>query len=201
MSILIELIDWCASAFACMLILRIYFSYHQVSFSHPLGNLILRFTSPVLRPLRRVIPHNWNWFGVDWTLIFVALLFFWGWHGLMFLLEHASPWGYFWPPLAWLATLANSVLGLVHGLSGMLLWMVCLHIVLSWVSNAPVDWLQQAVQPWLAPLQKVLPSLYGLDFSPLALIIALKVATHVLEETMRISPPRGLHAFLSSSPF
>jgi len=201
MSILMELLDWGASAFVCMLILRVYFQYTHVSFYHPLGDWILKLTTPILQPLRKFIPHHWNWFGLDWTAIVIALAFYWLWHGLMFGIERGTFTGYFWSPIEWFASLPNALFGLIHALVSMVLWMILLHVIISWTSHLPIAWLEQAIRPWLLPLQRLLPTFQGLDFSPWVLIIVLKILLHVLEDMMPVSHPRGLHAILALSPF
>ena len=55
----------------------------------------------------------------------------------------------------------------------LLIWIVILSAILSWVQ--PYHWLNglagSLVQPLLRPVQKFIPTLGGVDLSPLALIL------------------------------
>ena len=58
---------------------------------------------------------------------------------------------------------------------------VVASVVVSW-TNVPRDHpavrlLQRTTEPVLAPIRKVLPSMGGVDFSPLVLLIGLRVLT------------------------
>ena len=58
---------------------------------------------------------------------------------------------------------------------------VVASVVVSW-TNVPrehpaVRWLHRLTEPVLAPIRKVLPPMGGIDFSPLALLIGLRVLT------------------------
>jgi YggT family protein len=52
-------------------------------------------------------------------------------------------------------------------------------VVVSWINvpreNPAVRLLQQLTEPVLAPIRKVLPPLGGIDFSPVVLLIGLRV--------------------------
>ena len=52
-------------------------------------------------------------------------------------------------------------------------------VIVSWIqlppSNAVVRFLETATEPVLAPIRRVLPDMGGLDFSPLVLLIGLRM--------------------------
>ncbi len=56
---------------------------------------------------------------------------------------------------------------------------VIIRVILSWIPVAlhskPGQLIVQIVEPALSPFQKVLPPIYGIDLSPLALILTLEV--------------------------
>ena len=57
-------------------------------------------------------------------------------------------------------------------------------VVVSWI-NVPRDHpavrlLQQLTEPVLAPVRKIMPPMGGMDFSPLVLLVALRVLASLL---------------------
>jgi YggT family protein len=202
METLVSLLDFCASAFLSLLVLRIYFNYAQVSFYHPLGEWILKLTTPVLKPIRPHIPHRWNWYGLDWTAIIVCIVLYWIWYGLSILLQFGALFSYF-SPFALFRTIPCAIAGNLYALMGMILWMTLLDIILSWTSHQPVSWISQATRPFLSIFRRYIPSFYGLDFSSWILIIVLKFSMSILLRMMYSVhlPPRGLYSIVGQLPF
>ncbi len=73
-------------------------------------------------------------------------------------------------------------------------WIIILQVILSWLIAFNVvntqnrfvylvgDFLYRVTEPALRPLRRVLPSLGGIDLSPLALILLLYFALQLLAE-------------------
>jgi YggT family protein len=65
---------------------------------------------------------------------------------------------------------------------------VLLRVVISWFppssSQSPMSsvqlWLYKATEPVLAPIRRTLPSMGGLDLSPMLLLIALQILGRAL---------------------
>lgn len=57
-------------------------------------------------------------------------------------------------------------------------------VIISWIqlppSNPVVQFLRTATEPVLAPIRQVLPDMGGLDFSPLVLLIGLRMLRGLL---------------------
>jgi YggT family protein len=55
--------------------------------------------------------------------------------------------------------------------------LVLVHVVLSWVrTDSPMaDWVDRMVLPLLWPLRRILPTLGGIDLSPLALLLIIQL--------------------------
>ncbi len=57
--------------------------------------------------------------------------------------------------------------------------LVIAHVILSWVRVSPYDptwgpavrFINRAVEPFLSPIRRLMPSLGGLDFSPMILLL------------------------------
>ena len=84
--------------------------------------------------------------------------------------------------------------GLLQAIISLYQWVIIIHIILSWLvafnvintSNEFVrvvsNFLYSATEPVLQKIRKILPSLSGLDLSPLVLLFALMFLSGVLRQ-------------------
>ena len=157
---------------ACAFFMRFWMQWTRVPFRNAFAQFILRVTDFAVRPVRRVVP---GLFGLDWAsllLFFVAEL-------LMVLATH---WIMGYPfalvgsgaiPGFLLLALASALrLGLY-----MIIGFVLIQAVLSWVNPfsplAPVFYAM--AQPILAPFQKFIPPVGGVDLTPLVALIVVQL--------------------------
>jgi YggT family protein len=79
-----------------------------------------------------------------------------------------------WP---WLKVLSLSVVQLLRWALYLVMWMTIIHVILSWVNPyAPVaPALAMLVRPFLAPFQRIVPLIGGVDLSPVLLIVIVNV--------------------------
>ena len=63
-----------------------------------------------------------------------------------------------------------------------LFWLLVIGIVVSWlrVDESTVYWIQSLVEPLLRPVRRFLPTVGGLDLSPMVVILLIKVLEMVL---------------------
>jgi YggT family protein len=68
-------------------------------------------------------------------------------------------------------------------------WIIIARALLSWVNpdryNPIVRFLYQVTEPVLRPIRRRLPMEMGLDFSPLVVILAIKVLQWFLVDSLR----------------
>ena len=61
---------------------------------------------------------------------------------------------------------------------------VIIRVILSWIpavlATTPGQLLTQIVDPALAPFKKILPPIYGIDLSPIALILSLEALRFII---------------------
>jgi YggT family protein len=156
-------------------LLRLLLQWARVDFRTPLARAVLQITNPLVLPLRRVLPP----LGSLDTAAVVAVIF-------VQALRHAL--------IAWLATgngasvptlLLGSLLSLVDTILLLYIGLLFVWVILSWVSpdgRHPMSYIiGQVLAPLLQPFQRALPTLAGLDLSPLFLILTLQVARMLLE--------------------
>lgn len=72
----------------------------------------------------------------------------------------------------------------INALSQLLVLLIIVSVILSYFMDPyhPVrSWINSVVEPMLAPIRRVIPSVAGLDFSPIVLIILIQVIANVIK--------------------
>lgn len=181
---IVFLIQTLLGLYAAIVALRFLLQWVRADFYNPMSQFIVRVTTPVLRPLRRVVP---GYAGLD----LASLVLVW----LVKTVELAA--------VALVAGLGNPLGALVWSIPALVtlfinifLFAILIQVVLSWVNpdpyNPAVRLLDRLTAPLLEPARRRIPPISGLDLSPMVVMIALVV----LE--MLLVPP--LNA-LTRSPF
>ena len=154
---------------------RIALRYFKVSSLHPVSQMIIKLTAPILTPCNKLFSLlNVNIIRYDWPcfllIILVELIKFFV-IGLLFLKVM----------LAWPLICAFTAAELVVEPCNLLFYALIIRVIMSWVSPGwqhPIAYLALLVtEPLLASLRRRLPTMSGFDFSPLVAIIILKVIT------------------------
>ena len=152
---------------ACLL--RLYMQRQRVPFGNPVGQLVFAFSDWLVLPLRKLLPAVSRW---DLACLVGALLAQLAQYLALVLLAGGGlallPW------LALFGTLRVAVWGLMA--------LVIVYAVLSWVPTRSViaGVVARLAEPLLAPVRRLLPTLGGIDLSPLLLLVLLQVALIVL---------------------
>jgi YggT family protein len=182
---LIFLVKTLFGLYIAVVLIRFLLQWARADFYNPISQFVVTVTSPVLRPLRRLIP---GWRGLDiaslllaWLLKAVELMLL----GVLF--------GLGLKPLSALAWAIPALVGLVISI---FLFAILIRVILSWVNpdpyNPAVGLLNHITDPILAPAQRLLPPIGGIDLSPMAAMIGL-----VLLQYLLLPPLRAL----TGSPF
>ena len=156
-------------------LLRLYMQQQRIPLSaragNPIGPFIFAMTDWLVMPLRRVLPKL---AAFDLASLVAAILLQLAQFLVLWLLQGAAQ------SLAMVAVLAGfGVLRVaLSGLTGL----VMIYALLSWVqARSPVsDLLDRLVAPLLSPIRRHLPLMGGVDLSPLALLLLLKVLVTVV---------------------
>ena len=154
---------------ACLL--RLYMQWQRVPFGNPVGRLVFAVTDWLVLPLRRAIPALR---GIDWASLIAAMLIQLVQYLILWLVLGAKA-GWAWLP--WLA-----LFGLLRVAVSAVMGLVIIHAVMSWVqARSPIaDVLDRLAAPILRPVRKLLPTLGGVDLSPLVVLVVLQVLLMVL---------------------
>ncbi|MCH9799791.1 MAG: YggT family protein [Betaproteobacteria bacterium] len=160
------------SLLTMMFLLRFIMQAFKVSFYNPIGQIVIALTDFAVKPARRFIP---SWKKNDVSTLVLAFI--------TQLLLHLAILGLSGFPFAvadvpiWPNVLGLSLLGVVRAVLDIFFYALILHVILSWVNPhmliAPA--LHSLTQPILGPIQRLMPALGGIDFSPLVAIILLQM--------------------------
>ncbi len=157
------------SFFTTLFLLRFLMQLMRVSFAGQIGDFVVKLTNWAVKPLRRVIP---GLAGIDWASLLAALGLQALLAGLIVGMSGAVPGGD-----AALAILLFAVRGLLRLAVYILIGAIILQAVLSWINPySPVAPLaNQLTRPLLDPIRRLLPTISGIDLSPLVAILLLQV--------------------------
>ena len=171
MQAVVFLLNAVVSFFCTLFLLRFMMQALRVSFGGQLGGFVMALTNWAVKPLRRIIPGIG---GFDWASLFAALM-------LQLLLAGLLIGAAGQPLVA-----DNLTLGLMVGWFAVrsllrlavyiLIGALILQAVLSWINPysplaAPI---YQLTRPLLDPIRRILPSISGIDLSPLVAILLLQ---------------------------
>ena len=172
-SIVLMVVQTIASLLAALCLLRAYMQWHSVRMG--MGNAVapwvMGLTDWMVLPLRRILPKVGR-IDLGSVLAAFALMLVQG-------LIIALLFGMGLNPVSLLLGALMDTLGLI--LSS-LFWLLVIGIVVSWlrVDESTVYWIQSLVEPLLRPVRRVLPTVGGLDLSPMVVILLIKVLEMVL---------------------
>jgi YggT family protein len=170
---LVFLVQVLFGLYAVAVLLRFLFQLVRADFYNPISQFVVKITKPVLNPLRRIIPGYRGW-------DFASLVLAW----LVITLELAAVLALNGHGAQPLAALALALPHLVDLLINIFLVALLIQVILSWVSpgnyNPAVGLTYSLTQPLLAPIQRMLPNMGGLDLSPMVAMLGLYLLKMVL---------------------
>jgi YggT family protein len=160
------LIDTLFYFYTLLLMLRLLLQWVRADFYNPVSQFIVKVTSPLVIPLRRVIPSIGK---LDLATLLLILLF-----TSVKLVALALILGM---PLnlAWLviATIIESIILLLD----IFLFSILILVIMSWVNPDPrhpaASLLRSLSRPVMQPLQQRIPPVGGLDISPMVALVLI----------------------------
>jgi len=163
-----------ATLYSAVLLLRLIMQLSRADFRNPIGRGIVQLTDPLVRPLRRVLPPAGK---VDTASVVALLAFAAAKVWLLFALTgHVA--------LAPLDLARITLLEVVRLVLNTYFFSIVLNALLSFVAPgnySPAQSLLASIcDPVLNPIRRVIPSVAGLDLSPLWACIAIGALLRVL---------------------
>ncbi len=171
---IVFVIDAIARLYLLVLLLRLLLPWMGINFNNPVSQAILRLTSPLVVPIRRVLPAIGK---IDTATVVVA-------YGIQYLtiLVIVLIWGL---PPAILPIAITAAVNLVMLLLHLFVFAIIIRIVLSWLGgggtyNPAIAMIDAITEPVLGPFRRLVPPIGGLDISPVFAIILLSAGAILL---------------------
>lgn len=161
------LIETVIHLYLVVILLRVLLEAARADFYNSIVQLLVRLTDPLMRPLGKLIPSvgRINLAGI--VLLYVIQLI-----GLIILVALSGQ------PLDPVVLALLTVMRLIRMLLVLYMILIIVGVILSWVGHGVrhpiVPLVFQLTDPVLAPIRRVLPSLGGLDLSPLVALIGIQ---------------------------
>ena len=164
------LINSIGSLVLLVIVLRFLLQLVRADFYNPLSQMIVKFTNPMLIPLRRIIP---GFGGLDVASLVLALA---AQYLLIFLVLMVKGFGM---NLPFVAMIGWAAVGLGSLLLNIYFWGLLIVIIASWIApnsyNPALILINQIIDPVMRPIRTRMPDLGGLDLSPMVLMLGIKV--------------------------
>ncbi|MBL3557940.1 MULTISPECIES: YggT family protein [Marinobacter] len=184
--ILITILLIASTFYLTVVLLRFLLQLARADFYNPISQFAVKATNPLLRPLRRFIP---GWGGIDGAALVLAVII----QAITFFLILVALNGGI-PAINPLTLLSWSILNVLDLIVKIYFWSVIAVVVVSWIapqSNHPaIQLVAQITEPVMRPVRSVMPSLGGLDLSPIIVFLILNVISVVIDH-MKIAAGMG----------
>lgn len=167
------LINALVGLYLIAVLLRVVLQAVRADFYNPICQFLVQVTNPALKPLRRFVP---GFMGIDMAGVILLLAV-----QTLELLVISWITG---PSLQFPGILLLAVAELLRLLAYLYIFSIVIFAVLSWVNPDPanpvVPLLWRITNPVLAPARQLLPSMGGIDISPMLVIILLLFLVRLL---------------------
>ncbi len=171
---LLYLVNTVFALYILLVTLRFLLQTFRADARNPLSQFLLRATNPPLRLLRRFLP---GYGGVDWSCLTLMVAL----QAAKVSLAGLLAYGVFFAPLG---LLLLSVAELMRLIIYIFMFVIFFQIILSWVNpgayNPLTVLLHQLSEPLLRPARRLLPSVQGVDFSPILVFVLLQLSLILL---------------------
>ena len=156
-----------------VVMLRFILQLVRANFYNPISQFTVKMTTPLLRPLRRVIPGMG---GIDIASIVLMILL-----KTLELILIMLVSGTVVQPLAAMAIAIPELISLAINF---FLIAILIQVILSWVNpgsySPATDLIQSITAPLLRPAQRLIPPIGGIDLSPMAVLVGLQLLKMLL---------------------
>jgi YggT family protein len=163
------LVNTVMSLYLVIVLLRVLLQVARADFYNPICQFVVKVTDPLVRPLRRIIPGLG---GLDLATLLLALIIQFVTINLLYIILAGV-----FPNAA--SALIWSVIGIVATIVKIYFFSILASIIFSWVApgsqHPALALLHQVNEPVMAPVRKLLPSMGGLDLSPILVFIVINV--------------------------
>jgi YggT family protein len=168
---LVFLVQVAFGFYVLTLMLRFLFQVVRADFYNPFSQFVVALTNPLLKPLRRLIP---GFLGIDWASVLLLYAF----QMLeLYIVGMLSNLGTLSPFLLFVVASVDLVKLALY----VFLFAIIIRAVLSWVNpyglrgNPAGAVLISLTEPLLAPARRLIPTLSGVDLSPIVALVVIQL--------------------------
>jgi YggT family protein len=174
------LISSLGSLYILTVLLRFLLQASRADFYNPVSQAIVKLTSPLVNPFRRIIP---GWRGFDFASLVLALVLNCVATALLILAA-----GFELPSIG--VIISWSAVGLLAFILNIYFYAVLISVIVSFIapySAHPVLLVvHQLLEPIYRLIHRVIPSMGGLDFSPLFIFLGIQVLEILLVNPLAV---------------
>ena len=172
--VLYYVVSFCLQLAAFLFVVRFLLQACRVDFYNPISQGIVKATDVLLKPVRMVLPGYRN---IDFAALVAALA-----ANILMVVAAGTiagqPMGGVWQ------VLTTGLLAVIGVSLFIVKWSILIVIIASFLAKGnyhpALAMLRQLTEPVLAPARKLLPSMGGLDFSPILVFLLIGVIEQVL---------------------
>jgi YggT family protein len=144
----------------------------KADFRNPFCQFLIKMTSFLLHPLRRVIP---GFYGIDFAALVLFYGLSWGENSLSNLIIYHNWSG---------SSFIHGLLSAIHFYLDLTFFIILINSLMSWIPQSkfhPMGILIYLLaDPYLKLIRRVIPSISGFDLSPLIAIVLIQVISMLL---------------------
>ena len=181
----ITLVSTLGGIYLLMLLLRFLLQIARADFYNPMSQAIVRFTDPVVRPLRALIP---GYRGIDFATLVAALLVqVAAIYGLIAFYGATSP------PLSSIITWAfvGNLLFVINIYYYAIIGSIIMSFIMMFSGNPRphpmLNLIGQLTEPVMGPIRSIIPPMGGLDFSPIVIFLGIQLLQKFIYTTFGIT--------------
>jgi YggT family protein len=162
-----------AQLYLFVLILRLLLPWFRADFHNPIAQAILKVTSPLVVPLRRILPPIGR---IDTSTLVVALVITYLTIFVLLLIRGAT---------ASISAIAvSSVVYIILLTLRLFVFAIIVRVILSWLApgghNPAMAIIYSITDPLMRPFRRIIPPLGGFDLSPIFAIILISALTIIV---------------------
>lgn len=181
------LVNTLGSLVLLIVMLRFLLQLVRADFYNPISQFIVKFTNPILIPLRRMIP---GFGGIDVASLVLAYAV-----QVAFMVATMLVAGY---GLPWANILIWALIGIPALLLNIYFWGLIITVIASWIApnsyNPVLILINQILEPVIRPIRSRMPDMGGLDLSPIVVFLLIQVLEILVIRQLAAMAqvPRGL---------
>ncbi|MFK8014155.1 MAG: YggT family protein [Gammaproteobacteria bacterium] len=181
MAVMHFLFDTAGRFLVGIFLLRFFMQMVRANFRNPIAQVVVKFTNPIVMPLRRVIP---GWGGIDNASLVAALIV----QAIIIVLMLLLFGGGSMATLSITGILFSTFFSLLLAAIGLYTMLVFLSVLLSWINRDPSNplaaLLHTLTEPLLRPARRMIPPIGGFDISPLVVLLALQALSILVSQDL-----------------